>query len=893
MFNNHAGRAALALITLTTPVLLRAQVGLYSYSESIETYTEITAGEAAYSLGTPTWWPPLHNERAWTNHPFYGADGQVSNYLNPATGPGYPIGFDFRFNGDVFDRISVSHSGFITFGKSSDGDQAVWCYAINHSHGAPFVQSIGGPSEPYKRNRVAGMGTSELRMQDMSSLVPPGPVSSLRLATIGTAPNRVFVVQFKDFRLSYSPSSTLINFQIRLNEADNAVEVRFGSTVFAFGGASTQIGLGGRTPEDFNSRMTVAEEPEFLYDWNNTVRGLLNTDFCTATAEEPQHPAFSAIAPALGLNFKWTPDDCPPPAWPLTVDQMSFDSGHASWEPTAAAEYEYYLTDTNYVGGPEITSGITSDPEVYFFGLEASTTYYLFVRGICDGEPGPWSMATSMETLGGGMVECDGTILTENYCSRQYDVKEWLYVSSDGSPLKIEFLGGFVGNVSGVESFQVWDGTSDAGTPAPNMSGDLTGHHFLASTNNALFIRLITDAGACEAQSWYLPLQWRVGCKACTDPLANFSVVDDCDNDRYFVEVNLFNLGSTTSVDLNNDQGVAPTTVSTTGVHTVGPFISGTPVVVTVQHPEQPMCYTASPALMGLPCAVVDCGPETYDLCYGDNEWFQRAYQSDGTQEIGIRFLAGTIGLGDRVTVYNGADPNEAPSTELTTLANTLMTSATPSTDRTLVLELFADGSHSCADEDPLFGTSVAWRYVVACYDGCTQPRATFTTVCVDQTHFNVEVNVTEIGSTSSVNITNDRGLPSVTATATGTYTVGPFTSGMPVTIEVEGASVLCSWTGAGLDRSCLGIGIEEAAMNTLRLFPNPNDGRFTLELSEDMLGSSQLQVLDLAGRVVEQQQFNGAAVQHLDLSGLPNGLYTLVLQNNGRFFNGKVSIQH
>jgi hypothetical protein len=59
------------------------------------------------------------------------------------------------------------------------------------------------------------------------------------------------------------------------------------------------------------------------------------------------------------------------------------------------------------------------------------------------------------------------------------------------------------------------------------------------------------------------------------------------------------------------------------------------------------------------------------------------------------------------------------------------------------------------------------------------------------------------------------------------------------------------------------------------------------------MLGSSQLQVLDLAGRVVEQQQFNGAAVQHLDLSGLPNGLYTLVLQNNGRFFNGKVSIQH
>ncbi|HMN07023.1 MAG TPA: T9SS type A sorting domain-containing protein [Flavobacteriales bacterium] len=931
----HRSPAILAGCAL--PALLAAQVSLYEFSQSVEPYTEITEADGGYALGVATYWPPLYNQRAWVNTPFYEPDGQVASYLNPAVGPGYPIGFDFTFNGDVFDVIGVSHSGWISFGKSSDGNQAVWIYAIDHPHGMPFVQYIGGPDLAYKRNRVAGWGNGSLYMQDMSPYVPPGPTSSLRIATIGTAPNRVCVIQWHAFLNAYPPSSSRINFQIRLNEADNSVDVRYGTIIIStILNATVQVGLGGRVPEDFNSRKTVYEQPAFLYDWNITVPGTLNTDGCYATSEQPGHPNGTGIPPAEGLNFKWSPPFCPPPAWPLTIDQMSFDSGHASWEPTAAGEYEYYLTDTNDIGGPEIASGITTDPEAYLFGLEPSTTYYLFIRSLCAGEPGEWSLATPVETLGGGMVACDGTVLTEDFCSEQYSVKEWLYISSDGSPLKIEFLGGLVGN-TGTESFQVWDGTSPSGTPAPAMSGNLAGYSFTASSG-ALFIRLVTDAGACAAQSWYLPLQWRVGCKNCQDPLASFNVVEDCDNHQYFVNVNIFNMGSSASLSLNNNLGLPSTTASATGPHNTGPFPAGQTVIVTAQNPDNPMCYAASPVLINAPCAVQDCGPTTYTHCYDDHEMGQWAYQGENGQEIGVRFIRGTVGLGDHFFTYNGLDIENLVGTEITAgyqtaMANKLFTSGPPSTDHAIVMELIADDAVSCVTEDPLFGAAQEWEFVVACYDGCVQPKATFTTACVSTTQYEILVNITDIGSTASVQITNNGGAATVNATATGTYHVGPFNAGTPVTVEVVGASILCTWTASGLVKDdcstwapaadcegtpggtalpgtpcttdqgeagswndncvCVGPdGINEGSMGSLRLFPNPSSGLFTLEIPGTMAGSSVLRVRDITGRTVAVQQVHGTGLQQVDLQALPAGYYTLTVENNSTTVNGKISIR-
>lgn len=883
-----------SLACTLAPTLLWAQVSLYQYSETVDTYTEVTVDQASYSLGVPTYWPPLYNQRAWVNNAFFEPNGQAGiSYLNPAVGPGYPIGFDFAFNGQVFDVLSVSNSGFITFGKSSDGNQAVWTYSIDHPHGKPFVQYIGGPSVPYKRNRVVGWGDGSLQMQDQSSLDPPGPVSSIRLATLGTAPERTCVIQFKDFRSSYSSSTTLINFQIRLNEADNSVEVRFGQVVFGYDpGGGVQVGLGGSVPEDFNSRRTVYEDPAFLYDWNMTAAGELNTDECFAATEEFGHPNGSGVPPVLGRTFRWTPSVCPPPAWPLTINDISFDSGHAVWTANGAGEYEYFVSDTDDINGTEITSGTTIDPEVYFFGLEASTTYYVFIRGICDGEPGAWSLATPFATMGGGIVVCDGGALTENYCGTQNSTKEWRYSSADGSKLRIEFLAGAV-SIGQNAYFKVWEGTDDSGTLRYTSTGQVAGQAVEAESGN-LYIRLVSDMGACQAQPWFLPLEWRVGCKNCTDPLVNFQLgTVECDEQQFYVDVNVFSMGSATTLSLENNMGLPAMPITASGVYAVGPFPAGQSAAITAQNTDNVMCYSAGEPLINEPCALVDCGPTTYTYCYADNEERQWAYQGADGQHIGMRFLEGTMGLGDVGTMYDGLDimggapPQTIPGGSL---VNKLYTSTTD--DHALVMELMADNAMSCQDADPLFGTSTPWKYVVACYDGCTQPQATFASTCLSQTQFQVEVTITNIGNTGNATITNNGGAANVAATAVGSYSVGPFTAGIPVTLNVEGASILCTWTSPAMDPDCSTVGIAEVAGDRMHLYPNPSNGTFQLELPKGVNGTTRVEVTDLTGRLVAQETVQGSSTG-LHLEHLPNGLYTVTAKGANASFTSKISIQH
>lgn len=914
-------RPALALTALAAlPLLATAQVSTYQFSQSQQTYTEITAADGGYVLGAPaaagSQFP--NNPKAYLDPMFPGgiAQNQLA-YFTDYSGTlrsGFPIGFNFSFNGDVFDRIGISENGWISFGKSSDGVEAVWCYASRDggpAHGDPFVQSAFTPPGPvpnYKRDRVAGFGNSGMRMRDWSNLVPPGPVSALRMATIGTAPNRICVVQWKDFGLAgdYGTSYNTINFQIRLNEADNSVDVRFGPMNWDHllgRRTDTQVGLAGRTSDDFNGRVVVYQQPAFLYDWNNTAPAMpadttnANMVYCTMAQPAMGQPNGSGVLPAVGLNWRWVAPVCPPPAWPLLISNISFDSATASWVPTGSGEFEYFLTDTNSVTGPEVTSGTTTDPEISLFGLDPLTDYYLFIRQICNGEPGVWSMATHFRTLGGAAIVCDGSALDVTYCSHQYDTIDWMYTSVDGSPLRIDFFDGWVGSVSG-ESFTIWDGV-----PPPEGSGNQLFHATSASnlngvtktsTTGVIYMRLTTGAGACGAQDWYLPFHWKIGCKNCSDPLVNFTMGNiDCDNNQFYVAANVFSMGSTTSLVFTNNVGAPTTTVTTTGGHTVGPYPNGAAVIVTAQNPNNAMCYSNSTPFITPPCPTVGCGPTTYSYCYDNDEHRTWAYQGAGGQQIGIRFLQGGVGLGDHAYMYNGLDiANITPDPVPDAMANSLFTSSTA--DHALVLELVADHQYSCATPG-MFGAVQEWKYVVACYDGCVQPKATFTDSCISTTAFLVKVKVTDLGSTGSVQITSSSGAPAITATAVGTYLAGPFQSTVPVTINVEGASILCTWTSANRSKDCSGwsgVGIHEEEAASMRIFPNPSNGTFQLELPQALNHTARVQVMDLTGRVVAQELARpGSTTLHLE--HLPNGLYTVMAEGNDMRFTAKISIQH
>src|SRR5690606_28834737 len=121
---------------------------------------------------------------------------------------GYPIGFDFTYNGEVFDRIGISGQGWIGFGKSADGPTAVAVYT-SPSNNASYLPLSNTTllANDSRRNRVVAAGVSGGSFNVGTNTMPivydnnyPAyPGAELRYETIGAAPNRVFVVQWLNY----------------------------------------------------------------------------------------------------------------------------------------------------------------------------------------------------------------------------------------------------------------------------------------------------------------------------------------------------------------------------------------------------------------------------------------------------------------------------------------------------------------------------------------------------------------------------------------------------------------------------------------------------------------------------------------------------------------------
>src|SRR5688572_22745500 len=82
-----------------------SQVKNYTFTQSNGAYPEINAGTA------------LGNESS-NGHYFIDPNVKLGNTSN-LTGPGFPIGFNFVFNGYSYDRFAVNTNGWIGLGTST------------------------------------------------------------------------------------------------------------------------------------------------------------------------------------------------------------------------------------------------------------------------------------------------------------------------------------------------------------------------------------------------------------------------------------------------------------------------------------------------------------------------------------------------------------------------------------------------------------------------------------------------------------------------------------------------------------------------------------------------------------------------------------------------------
>ena len=187
------------------------------------------------------------------------------------------IPFSFIYNGNPFNSIGISSNGFLTLG---DVTPISYC-GLQES----------GP------NSIAAYGTDLMGHSG----------STVEYVITGAAPNRKFIVQWKD--CAHYPSLVdHYNFQILLHESTNIVEIKYGSFLVQLTTgenncsttltSSGDVGLKGTANNDINIRRIT----NGIHDWNSSVDGTIINAVCNLAPNN---------YPAQALTFKWTPPILP------------------------------------------------------------------------------------------------------------------------------------------------------------------------------------------------------------------------------------------------------------------------------------------------------------------------------------------------------------------------------------------------------------------------------------------------------------------------------------------------------------------------------------------------------------------------------------------------------
>uniref|UniRef100_UPI00054EF91B GEVED domain-containing protein n=1 Tax=Flavobacterium filum TaxID=370974 RepID=UPI00054EF91B len=285
-----------------------AQVANYTFSQTTGTYTPITGGTNNASTTTAA------------------IDDNVYSNL--------PIGFTFSYNGLNYSSFGINANGWITLGTTTvtSNSTPLSSGTINNIISAFGIDLIA--RQHFVVNRTSGNATLTVTAGNTnnlaigSTLIGTGIVTGatvvsktattitmsanatsngtgshlrafestygIRYETIGSAPNRTLVVQFTGFsRYSTSASNgDLMNFQIRLNETTNIINVIYNMvTPNSTGNIIPQVGLRGGTSADFNNRTSTT-------DWSATTAGGSNTATITFN---------NTVTPSVGLTYTWTP----------------------------------------------------------------------------------------------------------------------------------------------------------------------------------------------------------------------------------------------------------------------------------------------------------------------------------------------------------------------------------------------------------------------------------------------------------------------------------------------------------------------------------------------------------------------------------------------------------
>lgn len=356
----------IALVPLFLCELLQAQPAVsYQFSSNAGTYTPITDGTIVYSATT------IADSSKLSELTF---NGSTTGTNEEVEGAGFPIGFDFKYNGIVMNCFAIGSVGCINLGKDI-------VHSVGNSIGYGF-NTGGGYNEPQFSNLIGCMPSSDA----FGSLT-----TQFQYKTTGVSPNRVLTVQFKDLNYNLSIWNFEIvtaNLQIKLYEGSNKIEFVFGTYTNDIKLCGLSCGLKG-TGTDVHLR-----QGSFQENVRTTSTQKLTWDKTTY--------------PAPGFTFTFTPPPaCAAPTIAPTnlVLKQSSTEVEAHFDPSTDADH-YLVVQTTEPTAPTPVNGtlykqndIIGNGIVLFWfqdtafsvtNLEPATTYYYHVYPVnhfCTGGP--------------------------------------------------------------------------------------------------------------------------------------------------------------------------------------------------------------------------------------------------------------------------------------------------------------------------------------------------------------------------------------------------------------------------------------------------------------------------------------------------------------------------
>lgn len=330
-----------------------SQVSLYTFSETVGTYTPIVGGT---QLVTTT--------------------GGLTAFDTDGSYFTLPVGSQFTYNGTLVTAINMTADG------------AIW---LN-----PTLTTTGnGVTGPITSTAVSTGVIAALAM-DLRSTAIATQVYERRWQDVGTE----VVFQWQNAARYLQSSVERFSFQIRITKSTGVIRVVYGNmtTIANSTTYQPQVGLRGSTNTDFNNRRLTTTVPDATPNWgapNGTTAGTSNAHTCRFIST-------ASCFPASGLTFIWTPPSCLPPT-SLTITYTSPTSANLSWTASASAPSSGYQWEirtsglggsgaTGLVASGSVGAGVTTASTS---SLTSSTTYTLYVRSNCGGTFSGWAASTS------------------------------------------------------------------------------------------------------------------------------------------------------------------------------------------------------------------------------------------------------------------------------------------------------------------------------------------------------------------------------------------------------------------------------------------------------------------------------------------------------------------